>query len=620
VTVLFRKSPHRQRKPLPRGGTRVDWAHPSGINSGLLCWYLFNEGAGTKVYDLTGQQSPGTFTNSPTWGAAQTGIGVSFDQSAVKLITLPTFAGFNVNEGTIAISLMHTATTVLQNILLLQKDSNNNFEFYNGMGGFGVEISFGRHGNSPSSIDYASFTDETINVWKRYFLTWSVSKNLIAIYQNGVQRATATVSQTWSGGVPTTNYLGGNNSASRSLVGVIDQFRLWGRSISPAGAAKLAADPFLGLATKRYWLFRTPSAGPTAALTGTITASATETDIRAGGKTIILTLTGDTWVSAGATFDAQRQNIINGLTAASSPANGWNNVVKAGAAVTDVVRTSNTVVTITLEAFASYDITATETVTATIPATALTGGNAITASPTFTVSATTPLTAGALTLTGTTVTTASLSWTNSTGGVGSVSQQLQRKTGSGGTYADVSGATSSPKTDTGLSNDTVYYYRVRYTDSDSPASVVYSNEVLARTWLGVANTKLLVSPYCYNDGSGTLQSNFVRPNATFVRPISAGWYARTKFTVASGGAGVIRAKFNGDMLVGVPSNDTPIFKWIYGQLVGTDVGGPDFTDDFPTFQRGWHPVGDAVQWPGRGNLRPATLVEVRQLQRGIKRG
>ena len=35
-----------------------------------------------------------------------------------------------------------------------------------------------------------------------------------------------------------------------------------------------------------------------AAVTGTITASITEADIVAGGKTIVLTLTGDTWIPA----------------------------------------------------------------------------------------------------------------------------------------------------------------------------------------------------------------------------------------------------------------------------------------------------------------------------------
>jgi len=34
----------------------------------------------------------------------------------------------------------------------------------------------------------------------------------------------------------------------------------------------------------------------TAVVTGTITSSTTESDIVAGGKTIIITLTGDTWL------------------------------------------------------------------------------------------------------------------------------------------------------------------------------------------------------------------------------------------------------------------------------------------------------------------------------------
>ena len=120
------------------------------------------------------------------------------------------------------------------------------------------------------------------------------------------------------------------------------------------------------------------------ALTGTVT-TALEADIVSGGKTIILTLTGDTWVTVGATFDAQRQNIINGLTSAGSELLGWNNVVKALQGVAGVVQTSTTVVTITLDAQATYNITAPETITVTVPATALTGAGALVATPTFTI-------------------------------------------------------------------------------------------------------------------------------------------------------------------------------------------------------------------------------------------
>ena len=125
--------------------------------------------------------------------------------------------------------------------------------------------------------------------------------------------------------------------------------------------------------------------GVTAAITGTITSSTTETDIVNGGKTIIITLSNDTWVATGATFDAQRANIIQGLDSAQSELTGWNNEVRDKEVVGAVIRTSDTVVTITLSASASYNITANETITVTVPATAATGGNAIIATPTFNV-------------------------------------------------------------------------------------------------------------------------------------------------------------------------------------------------------------------------------------------
>lgn len=124
----------------------------------------------------------------------------------------------------------------------------------------------------------------------------------------------------------------------------------------------------------------------TAALTGTAVPSSAEAQIVAGGRTIIITLTGDTWVADGGTFDAQRQAIINGLDSAQSEANGWNAEVRDKLATSAVIRSSDTVVTITLSAAAAYSITAQETITCTVPSSALSQGlGDRTASPTFTV-------------------------------------------------------------------------------------------------------------------------------------------------------------------------------------------------------------------------------------------
>ena len=91
-------------------------------------------------------------------------------------------------------------------------------------------------------------------------------------------------------------------------------------------------------------------------------------------NTIVITLTNDTWVAAGGTFNDQRAAIISGIDSAQSETYGWDAEVKARTGVAQCVRTSDTVCTITLLAseVAAYRITSNETITATVPAAALT--------------------------------------------------------------------------------------------------------------------------------------------------------------------------------------------------------------------------------------------------------
>ena len=124
----------------------------------------------------------------------------------------------------------------------------------------------------------------------------------------------------------------------------------------------------------------------TAALTGTITATVNEADIVAGGKTLIITLTNTTWIAAGAgSFGLVRDDIIAGCDSAQSEATGWDLVPKVTQSIEGVIRTSDTVVTITWDAFATYNISAQETITVTVPAAATVAGVGPVATPTFTI-------------------------------------------------------------------------------------------------------------------------------------------------------------------------------------------------------------------------------------------
>lgn len=118
---------------------------------------------------------------------------------------------------------------------------------------------------------------------------------------------------------------------------------------------------------------------------GTIGGGVGEFTVRDSGGTVILTLTGDTWVAAGTTFDAQRQNIIDGLDSAQSETNGWNATVRDALDVSTVVRTSDTVVTVTVPATSGYAISANESITPTIPASALVTSASPVTSAAFTV-------------------------------------------------------------------------------------------------------------------------------------------------------------------------------------------------------------------------------------------
>ena len=88
-------------------------------------------------------------------------------------------------------------------------------------------------------------------------------------------------------------------------------------------------------------------------------------------------------------FDDVRQQIIDGIDSAQSEANGWD-ALRSTIPVSAVVRTSATVVTITLPALSTYDITALETLTVTVPAAALVGAAPIVASPTIPITPTAP--------------------------------------------------------------------------------------------------------------------------------------------------------------------------------------------------------------------------------------
>jgi hypothetical protein len=114
-----------------------------------------------------------------------------------------------------------------------------------------------------------------------------------------------------------------------------------------------------------------------AVLSGTAIAGGVgEAAIVTGGETIIITLAGDTWVAYDGTalyLIATADKLIDGLAhvAGTDDLDKIKTALKAAANATDntaVVRTSATVITITLPAVATYSITVSEEISLEVPA------------------------------------------------------------------------------------------------------------------------------------------------------------------------------------------------------------------------------------------------------------
>ncbi len=207
----------------------------------------------------------------------------------------------------------------------------------------------------------------------------------IKLYRDGVQvDTTDDNSGAYDQAQNTTNSLKIGNSPISSLFsdGKIDVSR-WYSSVRTVD--QLFADHSQLINNGAFWGTWVDQGAATAAISGTA-AGSTEQQIRELNRTVVIDLTGDTFVASGPTFDGIRQDIIDGITAGASPTNGWNNVVRdSGLVVGNVVRNSDTQVQVNLQGYPGYQTDSTETITVTVPASALAGAVPLVGTPTFNV-------------------------------------------------------------------------------------------------------------------------------------------------------------------------------------------------------------------------------------------
>lgn len=157
-------------------------------------------------------------------------------------------------------------------------------------------------------------------------------------------------------------------------------------SIAATGSLEVSGSASLALTNPTVAAAGAATVGGTATLplTGpTIVASGTVATIVTG--TASLALSNPTIVASAPKFADVRRAILDAIDGSLAEAHSWD-TEKANLPVTDVVRTSDTVVTITLSALGNYAITEDEVLQILVPAKAVLSGFGITATPTVTIS------------------------------------------------------------------------------------------------------------------------------------------------------------------------------------------------------------------------------------------
>jgi len=227
----------------PPRGTQLDRTNPLARNLGL--YWLFNEGAGSRISDLTGNGRMGTLNGVPSWAEGRFGSALYYDgdddsveTSSSVITSAPVSASFwfeadelpsvRAQDGTLLIQ--RTVGSPYQSFRTLINDSDDKILLliYNSSGVNTVSIS------SDSAVE--------TGVW--YHAVFILDSDYDArMYVNGVQQ-TATG---YAGSFYNANdvlRLGSRTGTTDDLKGKIDNVMIFDRVLSASEITLLGREPF----------------------------------------------------------------------------------------------------------------------------------------------------------------------------------------------------------------------------------------------------------------------------------------------------------------------------------------------------------------------------------------
>lgn len=245
-------------KPLP--GVMDDPFHP--LSKGCVCHLLFNEGAGSLTYDVSGHGNHGTLKNmlpnvqGSGWGGSKFGGGLGFDGST-DYVDCKNGVDFNFGTGGFTFGVWVKADAFEVYDIILNKYAGSNVGWMlrqRGQSGdtFYCEFKYGGGVERKWNTKYLN-----LNQWYHVLIVHDADGN-DADYIDGVYDSgrTANADDTDSA----THFTIGGISGGSALRGAVDDVRVYNRALNVAEIEQLYHDPFCNIMQVPAWQLYSPAA------------------------------------------------------------------------------------------------------------------------------------------------------------------------------------------------------------------------------------------------------------------------------------------------------------------------------------------------------------------------
>ncbi len=214
----------------------------SHLARGLVGFWLFNEGSGNKVFDLSGNGNTGTFVNDASWVSGKFGSAVQLDGDGDQVTFTPA-SGFDFNAFTATTICMWVKADSLaaangrHTFWDARQTTNSGFTFHTENTLVARGIRFWAEASDTGFNSNANVFSET-GRWYHVVIVYNIVTGAVIFYVDGIFAGSGSVGANENLSAPIYR-LGIDNDGSRDWNGSFDNLLIYNRGLSASEIALL---------------------------------------------------------------------------------------------------------------------------------------------------------------------------------------------------------------------------------------------------------------------------------------------------------------------------------------------------------------------------------------------